>query len=322
LILAGSGRWHYVTPAIGDLARASPRGRAFGEKRVALRRKFGDTRGMAYRMSTRRRLAIASWGDPHEGNIYGKLTIDATAALAYIDALRKASGEKVTIGHLVAKAVGAALASAPTLNGRILWGRYIPHKTVDLSFLVAMEGADGADLAMTKIENVDKLSVVDIARMLGEGAQRLRTGKDVDFNKTKGLIRIMPTFILRRLLWFTGWLSGALGITIRALGVKAFPFGAAIITNVGPFGLDEVFAPPTPFARVPVYVLLGTVREQPVVMDGAIVARPLITICATIDHRFMDGAQGAVLAKVMRKFLEDPVASLGAPTKSDSADPS
>ena len=35
-------------------------------------------------MTTRRKLAIATWDAPREGNIYGKLTVDATQALAYI----------------------------------------------------------------------------------------------------------------------------------------------------------------------------------------------------------------------------------------------
>ena len=33
------------------------------------------------------------------------------------------------------------------------------------------------------------------------------------------------------------------------LGLEAFPFGSAVITSVGMMGLDEGFAPPTPFAR-------------------------------------------------------------------------
>ena len=49
------------------------------------------------KMTTRRKLAIASWSAPKEGNIYGKLTIDAGNAQTYLDELRKTSGEKVTI---------------------------------------------------------------------------------------------------------------------------------------------------------------------------------------------------------------------------------
>ena len=73
-----------------------------------------------------------------------------------------------------------------------------------------------------------------------------------------------------------------------SLGLSAFPFGSVVVTNVGIFGLDEGFAPQTPFARVPLWVLVGAVRELPAVVDGQVVPRPQITISATIDHRFIE----------------------------------
>ena len=60
-------------------------------------------------MSTRRKLAIATWSAPREGNIYGKLTVDATHALAYLDKVRAETGEKVTITHFVGKVVAAGV---------------------------------------------------------------------------------------------------------------------------------------------------------------------------------------------------------------------
>jgi pyruvate dehydrogenase E2 component (dihydrolipoamide acetyltransferase) len=258
----------------------------------------------SYKMSTRRKLAIASWSAPQEGNIYGKLTIDATRALAYLEQIRKTTGQRVSITHLVGKAVSMALAQAPTLNGRIVFGRYIPFPTVDIAFLVALE--EGQDLAKAKVCNADKKSVADIAAELAARAGRLRDGKDPEFEKSKGAIRAMPMFLLKRLVSMTGFLAGGLGLTIKALGVEPFPFGACIVTSVGMFGLDEGYVPPTPFARVPLYILVGAVRDQPKVEDGAVVIRPHLTITATIDHRFIDGVQLGVLAKVVRRYLEDP----------------
>ncbi|MCB9643847.1 MAG: 2-oxo acid dehydrogenase subunit E2 [Myxococcales bacterium] len=256
------------------------------------------------KMTTRRKLAIATWASPREGNIYGKLTVDMTEALRYIEHLRRTSGEKITVTHLVGRAVAEALAHAPSLNGRIFLGRYIPHKTVDVTYLVALE--EGADLAKAKVNEADKKTVVDIAKELRGLAGRLHKGKDENFEKNKGLLRILPTFMLRPLIWLTGYLTGAMGVEMKALGLERFPFGSCIITSVGMFGLDEGFAPPTPFARVPVYVLLGAVNDRPVVIDGEVVVRPQMTITATIDHRFLDGFQGGVLAKIVRSVLENP----------------
>jgi pyruvate dehydrogenase E2 component (dihydrolipoamide acetyltransferase) len=264
-------------------------------------------------MTTRRKLAIATWSGPHEPNIYGKLTLDAGPALAYIAQVRAETGEKVTMTHMVGRACGLALAQAPTLNGRIVWGKYVPFDTVDLAFLVALE--EGKDLAAAKVEHVDQKSVVEIARELRERAEKLRAGRDEEFEKSKGLLRVMPTWIIRPLVAFFGWLAGGVGVNLPAIGLKRFPFGSCIVTSVGMFGLDEGFAPPTPFARVPVYVLVGAVGERPAVVDGQVVAQPQVTLTATIDHRFIDGFQGGVLARVVREYFADPWKADGAVKK-------
>lgn len=251
---------------------------------------------------TRRKLAIATWSPPAEGNIYGKLTLDVSKALQYVEHLRKKDGEKVTIAHVVGKAVGKALEAAPGLNGRIVFGKFVPHQSVDVTFLVALE--NGKDLAKTKISNTNERSISEIARELGKGASKLRDGKDENFEKSKGLLKALPTWLLKPILWTTGYITSALGIP--AMGLEAFPFGSAIITNVGSFGLEEAYAPPTPFTRVPVLILVGAVKDQPAVVDGQIVARPQLTITATIDHRFIDGAELAILAKIVRQGIEQP----------------
>ena len=257
-----------------------------------------------YRMNTRRKLAIATWGAPNDPNIYGKLTVDAGPALEYLERVRAETGEKVSITHLVGRAVALALARTPTLNGRIVFGKYKPHDTVDISYLVALE--EGKDLAKAKIEHADEKSSVAIARELRERAERLRRREDADFEKSKGILRLLPTWMLRPLVWTIGWLTGALGVNFKALGLERFPFGVCIVTSVGMFGLDEGFVPPTPFARVPVYVLVGAVRERPAVEDGKIIVQQQLTITATIDHRFIDGYQGGMLARIMREVFANP----------------
>lgn len=254
--------------------------------------------------SIRRKIAIASWSSPKEGNIYGKLSIDMSNALDYLEHLRMVSGKKVTITHLVGRAVGLAMASSPDLNGRIFLGRYIQHKTVDLSFLISTDG--GNDLGKFKVANIDKKTTLDIASELALGAERLRQGKDESFEKPKSMVRSMPTWIIRPILWLTGYLTGAMGLNIKALNLEKFPFGSAIITSVGMFGIDEGYAPPTPWARVPVYITIPEIKKRAVVIDDQIVIRPMLELTATIDHRFMDGHKGAQVAKVLRKSLENP----------------
>jgi hypothetical protein len=256
------------------------------------------------RNSVRRKLAIASWRGPREPNIYGKLELDATEALAYLRQVRERSAERVTLTHLVGRATGAALAAEPTLNGTIRLGRYVPNERVSLAFLVTMP--DGSDLGRAKVDDVDRKDVVTIARELRERSERLRSGADDDWEQSKRIVRALPTWLLRPVVWSTGWTTSSLGFGAPALGLERHPFGSGIVTSVGMLGLDEAWVPPTPFARVPLYVLIGAVRDRAVVVDGAVVTRPMLTLTATIDHRFVDGFQAATLARTFRRVFEDP----------------
>lgn len=255
-------------------------------------------------MSIRRKLAIASWSPPREGNIYGKLTLDCTEAKKYMEHVRKTSGQKVTITHLVGKALGEALAATPTLNGRIVCRRFVPFKKVNVAFLVALE--DGKNLFKVRVDDVDKKSTSDIASELGEGAMKLRNKDDKQLKQTTSLLKIVPRFILPGLLWLQGYLASALGLQSTWLGMERFPFGSGIVTSVGMLGFDEGYAPPTPFARTPILVLVGAMKPRPMVVDGELVVRETVSITATVDHRFIDGYQLGHVAKVFRRVIEDP----------------
>ena len=49
---------------------------------------------------------------------------------------------------------------------------------------------------------------------------------------------------------------------------------------------------------------LGAVQPQAVVVDGEVRVQPRFKICATFDHRFIDGVRAAKMARTMRRLLE------------------
>lgn len=255
-------------------------------------------------MSLRRKIAIATWDAPREGNIYGKLTLDVRPALQYIQKLREERGVHITITHLVTRAIALTLQKSSGLNGYISFGHFIEHKTVDLSILVALDG--GKNLSMVKLQEVDKQSITQIAKKLNQRTAEIRSGKDLSIKQNMQTAKLIPWFLLKPLLKLIGWLSTSIGCSIPAFGIQAFPFGAAIITNVGTFGVDEAYVPPTPFAGVPLYILIGVVKDAVYPEEGEVKIRKEMTLTATLDHRFVDGAQAAALADTLKSVFADP----------------
>jgi pyruvate dehydrogenase E2 component (dihydrolipoamide acetyltransferase) len=90
------------------------------------------------------------------------------------------------------------------------------------------------------------------------------------------------------------------------MGIPSDPFGSIMITNIGSLGLQEAFVPLVPYSRVPLLVAMGAVEDAPVVEDGAIVPGKTMRVCATFDHRVLDGAHAAVMARTLRAWMENP----------------
>ena len=72
------------------------------------------------------------------------------------------------------------------------------------------------------------------------------------------------------------------------------------------FGIQHAYAPLANYYRIPFLVLVGEVADKPVVIDGRIEARPILTLAATLDHRYIDGYHAAKLSRSTREYLEDP----------------
>ena len=219
------------------------------------------------------------------------------------------AGTRLSLTHLVIKAMGLCLAEVPSINGRLVWGTFYPKATCDVGCLVAVEG--GRDLANATVKNADACSLVDVARQVRAQARRLRSGNDADFKKSKPMLRALPTWLLRPVVHAVGFLGCALGMEVGALGVKPFPFGSCVVTSVGMLGLDVAYAPHTPWAHVPVMVTVGAVKDRAWAHQGRVAVRPVLSVTCTADHRYLDGAQGGWLAKRLEAILSDPAAHLG-----------
>lgn len=251
-----------------------------------------------------RRIALNAWEPPREATIHGTLEIDAKPALDFIAQTRSTSGVRVTITHLVAKAVAYAVSKMPESNGIVARGSLWLREGVDIFIQVALDG--GESLSGAIIRNVDRKSVESIATEMIERVSKIRSHTDETLEKTTGMLSKVPDRFLGRLMRFLSWLQYDRGMNLQRLGLEPDPFGSAMVTNVGMFGLQQGFAPAFPLGRTAIVVLVGEVASKPVVVDGEVVARPVLGLHATLDHRVVDGYHASVLAAAVREALTKP----------------
>jgi pyruvate dehydrogenase E2 component (dihydrolipoamide acetyltransferase) len=80
--------------------------------------------------------------------------------------------------------------------------------------------------------------------------------------------------------------------------------GTITLTNVGVFGVDGGTPILTPGQAA--ILAMGRVIDRPWVVDGSVVARPVMLLSLSFDHRIIDGALGSRALQSMAEFLADP----------------
>jgi pyruvate dehydrogenase E2 component (dihydrolipoamide acetyltransferase) len=238
------------------------------------------------------------------------LELDATRALAYVDKIRQESGRRITLTHVVGKAVAETLRRHPDINVIQRFGRLYPRQSVDVFFQVASD-ADGKDLSGMTIRSAETKSVAQMAQEMEERVALIRANKDKSFAKMKGLMGALPGWAAGLLLNFSGFLLYGLNIWTPLMGTPKDPFGSVMITNIGSLGLDMAFAPLVPYSRVPLLVAVGATAERVVAHQGQAKVVPSIKLCVTFDHRVIDGMHASKMSRTMQKIFADPVTELG-----------
>lgn len=88
------------------------------------------------------------------------------------------------------------------------------------------------------------------------------------------------------------------------IGMDDLTGGTFTITNGGIFGSMMS----TPILNQPQSAILGmhSIQQRPVVIDDEIVARPMMYLAVTYDHRIIDGKEAVQFLVVIKEQLEDP----------------
>ncbi len=258
----------------------------------------------ARKLSSWRKISLGTWRPNGDSQVYCELKLDATQVLEYIKQKNTESDRKITMTHVVGKMLGNVLREIPDLNSIVRFSNIYQRQDVDIFFHVTY---DDTELSGHVIRSIDKKSTLDIANELSGNAKTIRDGNDLNFKKIKNSWNFIPAFMARFVLDGIGFLSYALNLNIKGLGIPKDCFGSIMLTNIGSLGFSQAFVPISPYSYIPLVVALGKTEMRPYVKDdNTLGVRPEVSLCFTFDHRIMDGARGAKMSKLMTMYMAEP----------------
>lgn len=199
----------------------------------------------------------------------------------------RSRGIRVTYTHLFVHAAGQALARHPDLHQVMSSSRRLRPGQVNIALSVAGHSFVAPVLL---IKDAAGKTPADIAAEVASGAPRVRQEQIRDFGRLRRWGWLVPFSALRRaILRF---------LLPRTLWSRE---DAPALQVTGLTDIDQV----SPLLLLTTCVLaVGQVRERAVVLDGAIVARPTVTLTCSVDHRVWDGRMAARFLKEVKTVLE------------------
>jgi pyruvate dehydrogenase E2 component (dihydrolipoamide acetyltransferase) len=259
-------------------------------------------------VSSFRKLAIGSWETAYDPTVYGTLTVRMDRAVAYMEAFQARTGVRLTVTHLVLKALAEALRRCPDANAVLRFSRIYLRQRITVSALVARPEGNGTRLVPVRVEDADQKGLRELAAELDAAVRA-----EPETRRGWRLVERVPSPLLHLFTRVVSFLAVTLNLDLGRFGLPRDAFGAAVVTDVGTLGLDIAYLPLVPFTRVPVFLAPGAVRETAVVEGERVVVGKVMSVNASIDHRFIDGYHAGVLAGTIREMLEDPFTAFGEP---------
>ncbi len=260
------------------------------------------------RVSPFRKVALGTWRNAYDPSVYGVLTVRMDPALRYIKAFRQKTGKRLTVNHMIAKALGVLLKQVPDANAVIRFNRIYLRKDVRLFFQVVTEDPDTGEIDLSGIlvdEPQDK-SLSTIIDEFGGEVTNVREGTDTQLKKSRNMMRAMPYMLIHYVLRLISFLTYTFNLNLSWAGIPRDPFGSIMVTNIGSLGLPTALVPLVPYSRVALLVALGCVEERAVVEDGKVVPAKVMDLGCTFDHRILDGGHAAKMYTIVKDWLENP----------------
>lgn len=265
-------------------------------------------------LSSFRMIAIGTWKTAKDPSVYGSMDLEMDEALRYLDAFREQTGRRLTVTHLICKAIGAVLEEMPDANAILRFNKIFLRDEIKIFFQVVMEDPETGqiDLSGLTVSESNKKDLVAIIDEFETVAAKVRAGKDKDKEQTRQTFKRMPGWLSGPVLDLIAWLTYTLNLDLSWAGIPKDVFGSVMVTNVGSLGLDRAYVPLVPYSRVPLLIAMGAIKKVPVVdEDDTIRVARVMGLHATFDHRILDGAHAAHMSKTLRTWFADPWTHFG-----------
>ncbi|MCP4543024.1 MAG: 2-oxo acid dehydrogenase subunit E2 [Chloroflexi bacterium] len=225
--------------------------------------------------------------------VHGLVEVDVTKSRQYIRDYEAATGTDISFTAFIATCLGKAVEMNKHVHAYRSGGKkLIQFDDVDVSTMIEIE-MDGKKFPIAHIiRAANKKTYQDINRDIQKTQAEGAKSQSAPTSGMRKVFLALPPFVRRF------WLGRTFG---NPHGQKRFG-GTVLLTSVGMFSKSGGWG--IPFTEHTLSVTLGGIAEKPVVVDGQIEIRELLSVTVSFDHDIVDGAPAARFAQQFTDLIE------------------
>jgi hypothetical protein len=263
---------------------------------------FGRRRdGTLAKVAPYRRIMPFLMRGRNEAIVFFEQRLDLSKAAPWLAAWNARTGQRATVFHLVLHAVARVLHERPRLNRFVAGRRIYDRRGVFLSFAAKKAFQDDAPLATVKRAFAADESFEAMVAALTAEIEVAKSDAVSKVDKELSIFLRFPGFLLAASVWMLRWLD-AHGLAPRALIGDDPMYTSAFVANLGSLGIDAAYHHLYEYGNCPLFVTVGR-------FDAG--TKELV-VKYSYDERVEDGFYAATALGLVRRWIEDPAAWIGA----------
>jgi pyruvate dehydrogenase E2 component (dihydrolipoamide acetyltransferase) len=180
----------------------------------------------------------------------------------------KKIGVRISYTDILVFILARTIKSVPQVNTSLIGNEIKVWKDINIGIAVGLQtGEYETGLIVPVVKNADRKSLTEISHEVKELALKARNGELTADDLSGGTITLSNT-----------------GTFVKGWGVS------------------------TPIINQPEAMMVqpGGISERPVVINGEIVIRPIMTMSITFDHRILDGNPVGRFSSLFQEYIENP----------------
>ena len=239
----------------------------------------------------------------NESAVYFEHKLDLTRTLPWLEQ------RNARLFHLILHALASVLHDRERLNRFTVGHNTYQRDGVYLSFAAKKSMSDDAPLATIKRRFAKGESFEAVVAALSGDVEEARSDRPSHIDKELSILLRLPGLLLALLIGLLKRLY-AWGLAPRSLVDTDPMYASAFVANLGSIGIDAAYHHLFEHGNCPLFMTIGKVTDTPVVVDGAVVVRPLLTLRFTYDERVEDGLYAARTLRLLAERIEHPASWL------------